>query len=228
MSDPSPVALIFGAGANVGQNVGRAFAAEGYKVGLVARGLREEDSTDSQLHIRADLTQPNTIPEIFAKVKSHFGSPHVVVYNAAAASPSAANDPLSVPLEDFTRNLTINTISAFAVAQQAALAFKDLPESASRTFIYTGNCCNVSPIPAVMDLGVGKSATAHIIQCAVEGYADKGLKFYYADERQETGEPVYNNIDGPAHAKHYVELAKGAKQGPWQQTFVKGIGYKKF
>jgi len=53
-------------------------------------------------------------------------------------------------------------------------------------------------------------------------------RFYYADERKADGTPPYNDIDGAAHAKHYVELADGDKQGPWQQTFVKGVGYKAF
>jgi hypothetical protein len=36
------------------------------------------------------------------------------------------------------------------------------------------------------------------------------------------------DIDGDAHGKMYLELAEGNEQGPWQQTFVKGVGYKNF
>ena len=39
---------------------------------------------------------------------------------------------------------------------------------------------------------------------------------------------MYRDIDGEAHGKFYLELAEGKVQGPWQQTFVKGVGYKKF
>ena len=39
---------------------------------------------------------------------------------------------------------------------------------------------------------------------------------------------MYSNISGEAAADWYVELAEGKEQGPWQQTFVKGIGYKDF
>lgn len=39
---------------------------------------------------------------------------------------------------------------------------------------------------------------------------------------------MYKGIDGEAHGKHYADLVAGAKQGPWHQTFVAGIGYKKF
>lgn len=53
-------------------------------------------------------------------------------------------------------------------------------------------------------------------------------RFYYADERKDDGSPVYNAIDGPAHAEFYAQLAEHKTQGAWQQTFVKGVGYKKF
>ncbi|KAJ0366353.1 hypothetical protein COL154_003943 [Colletotrichum chrysophilum] len=35
-------------------------------------------------------------------------------------------------------------------------------------------------------------------------------------------------IDGEAHSEIFVELAEAKTQGPWLQTFVKGIGYKDF
>jgi hypothetical protein len=84
--------------------------------------------------------------------------------------------PLSLSLADFIRDTNINTTSAFASAQQAVLSFDQLPESASRTFIYTGNILNTTTIPPLLDLGVGKSATAHIIQSAASAYADRGYK----------------------------------------------------
>lgn len=56
----------------------------------------------------------------------------------------------------------------------------------------------------------------------------RNYRFYYADERKANGSPASMDIDGEAHAKHYVELAEGKSQGPWLQTFVKGVGYKKF
>lgn len=86
MPSKSPVALILGAGANIGQNVGRAFAANGYRVALASRTLKEEDSSPSQLHIRGDFTDPASIPEIFAKVKTRLEPPSVVVYNGTPSS----------------------------------------------------------------------------------------------------------------------------------------------
>lgn len=81
MPSGSPVALILGAGSNIGGHVGRAFASKGYRIALAARSLREEDSTPEQLHVRADFADPACIPDIFFKVKSKLGVPSVVVYN---------------------------------------------------------------------------------------------------------------------------------------------------
>ncbi|TAQ88844.1 hypothetical protein B7494_g2839 [Chlorociboria aeruginascens] len=198
-----PVALILGAGSRVGHHVGRAFAAKGYKIALAARSLKEDDSTPDQLQIQSDFSDLNSVIEVFAKVKSQLGLPSVVVYNAAAVTQNDAKNPLSLALEDFDRDLRINTSSAFIAAQQAVLAFENLPESASRTFIYTGNILNTTTMASLLDLGVGKSATAHIIESAAKAYQEKGYKFYYADERKPDGSAAFG-IDGPAHGMRCV------------------------
>ncbi|KAK9772816.1 putative Fungal-specific transcription factor domain-containing protein [Seiridium cardinale] len=223
MSPTPPIALILGAGSNVGHHVGRAFAAKGYRIVATARSVKEADSSSDQTYIQSDLSNPAAIAELFATVKTQLGHPSVVVYNAAAVTLNDPKNPFSISLSDFQRDFAVNTTSVFAAAQQAVLGFQELPESAARTFIYTGNCLNVSPILPLTDAGVGKSATAHLIHSASEAFKDRGFKFYYADERNADGSPAYSKVDGPAHGKFYTELAEGAEQGPWQQTFVKDL-----
>ena len=163
---------------------------------------------------------------------------------AAASTSNPSNDPLSVQLTDFSRDLNVNTTSPFVAAQQAVAGFAQLSASASKTFIYTGNILNNTVILPLLNLGVGKAATAHIIQSAAAAYKDQGFKyaqlhyltserltfcrFYYADQRQADGKPVYSAIDGDAHAELFLGLAEEKVQGPWQQTFVSGTGYKDF
>jgi hypothetical protein len=79
-------------------------------------------------------------------------------------------------LAAFNRDLAINVTSAFAAAQQAAFGFAQLPASASRTFIYTGNILNVTILPSFLAQGVGKSAGAHMIWAASAAYKDRGFK----------------------------------------------------
>ncbi|KEZ43940.1 putative Short-chain dehydrogenase [Scedosporium apiospermum] len=227
MASTSPVLLILGSGPNVGHHVARVFIAKGYKVALASRSVKEENNADL-VRISADLADPHCVKGIFSKVEASLGLPSVVVYNASAGAPNNPEEPLSIPLADFTRDLHVNTTSAFVAAQQAALGFERLPDHQSKTFIYTGNILNETTIAGLLDGGVGKSATAHIIRSAAAAYSNKGFKFYYADERKADGTPAYSKISGEAHGNFYAELAEHKSQGPWQQTFVKDVGYKHF
>ncbi|KAK6705232.1 hypothetical protein SNK03_009079 [Fusarium graminearum] len=207
MAAKSPVILILGYGANIGQSVARKFSSQGYRVAVAARSVKEADSTDTQLNIPSDFTKTNDIVNAFDKVKKEFGTPSVVVYNASAGNFSPAKDPFDLPLEDFNNNVTINIRSAFVAAQQAVAGFAQLPDSASRTFIYTGNVLNVAMLPQFLAAGIGK--------------------FYYVDERKPEGGPIYR-VNGDAHGEMYWKLSQDKEQGEWLQTFVKGEGYKKF
>jgi hypothetical protein len=85
---------------------------------------------------------------------------------------------VSLPVSTFAKELAINVTSVYVAAQQAVAGFEELPSSASRTFVYTGNIMNDKvAIAPLLTLGVGKSATAHIIQNAASAYAEKGYKY---------------------------------------------------
>lgn len=81
MAAKHPVALILGAGSNIGNAVVKKLASKGYKVALVARSLDANDSTADRLNISSDLSKTEEVEGIFAKVKEKLGTPSVVVYN---------------------------------------------------------------------------------------------------------------------------------------------------
>ncbi|KAG8527685.1 uncharacterized protein KY384_007839 [Bacidia gigantensis] len=142
---------------------------------------------------------------------------------AAALTANEPKDPLALSVKDLEHTLSINTTSVLAAAHEAVTDFSQLPATASKTFIYTGNRLNIAPIAPLLSLGIGKSATAHLIHSASEAYKEKGFKFYYADERKADGAPAFA-IDGDAHGEVYSQLAESEGQGPWLATFVKGKG----
>lgn len=164
---------------------------------------------------------------------------------ASAWTPSPPNDPFAISLAAFNRDMAINTTSAFVAAQQAALGFAELPAHAARSFFFTGNILNITALPSFMDAGAGKSASAHMMMAAADAYKDRGFKyatppslsvlvegltvcrFYYVDERKVDGTAIFK-VDGEAHGNLFWELAEAKTQGPWLQTFVKGLGYKNF
>ncbi|OCL06394.1 hypothetical protein AOQ84DRAFT_432630 [Glonium stellatum] len=227
----SPVLLFFGAGPNVGLSVIKKFRSEGYKIAAVARTLRDDLKTITDKAIAADLSSdPSNIARIFEEVEKELGVPTVVVYNAYSLTFAADdNDPFTVDPSSFAKDIAVNATSAYA----AAAAFAKLPPSPHpKVFIHTGNMQFSLVVPQTFSLGVGKSAMAYVIETAanVYGKAGNGEKgyWYFADERTVNGDSVMSKVDGPAHAEYYWELVNTKKQGPWNATFAKGIGYKDF
>ncbi|KAI0508333.1 hypothetical protein F5B22DRAFT_426529 [Xylaria bambusicola] len=228
----APVALILGSGPRVGAVVAQKFASSGYKVAVASRKAAGGKTAEGFLSIKADLSQPETIPALFDAVKAEFKSPPtVVVYNAAALTPPPGEGaPLSIPTESFTSDLNINTVSPYVAAQQAIAGWETLPKGTKTAFIYTGNKLNlvVMPGPVLTNLGVGKAASAYWIGVADAAYSARGYRFFYADERAENGNSKGSNIDAPAHADFYAQLANHEGDIPWLATFVAGKGYVKF
>lgn len=87
---------------------------------------------------------------------------------------------------------------------------------------------NLASFDGLLTLGLGKSASAHMIQSAATAFTGQGYKFYYADQRQPDGKLCGKGISGHSHGKMYAHLAEDVKQGPWLQTFVQGNGYTEF
>jgi len=80
------IALILGAGPNIGQSVAKEFKDKGYRVAVTSRSADPKASSSEDLSIQADLSHPEAASEVFEKVKSTWGVPHVVIYNGKQAS----------------------------------------------------------------------------------------------------------------------------------------------
>lgn len=71
----------------------------------------------------------------------------------------------------------VNTFSAYAAAQQAVKGFAELPPDASKTFIYTSNKLHIMTLEPLISMGMGKSASAHMIHYLSEVYRSSGYKY---------------------------------------------------
>ncbi|KAJ4415142.1 hypothetical protein N0V82_007512 [Gnomoniopsis sp. IMI 355080] len=223
-----PVLLVLGAGPGIGLFCARLFSAKGYKVALTSRSRAEGIDEDGYLNIRLDLADTKGIQAAFAKVSESLGIPHVVIFNGYDRSVRDPKDPLSsISVDGFLHETATNIAGPLFAAQEAVKGFKELPETASRTFIQTGNKLNVVPAPPVLTFGMGKRAAAYMLECASIAYKSEGFRFYFADQRQSDGGASVPP-DGPAHASTYLQLAEDKEQRPWYFTFVKDIGYVSF
>ena len=77
----APILLLIGSGANVGAHTVNTFKEKGYRIAQAARSLKSEDSKDDILNIQCDLSKPESVSEIFDKVRKEWGEPSVVIYN---------------------------------------------------------------------------------------------------------------------------------------------------
>ncbi|KAI1140154.1 NAD(P)-binding protein [Hypoxylon sp. FL0543] len=224
-----PTVLIIGAGPNIGEASAEAFLAAGYQVAVASRTQK----LDAKFrHFAFDASKPETVPALFDQVSKDLGIPSVVVYNAAAGSNTGA-DTFGIDLDNLQNKLKVNTLSPYIAAREAVKGFEKLGPSglgpAGGTFAFTGNILNITAAPGFLAFGMQKSASAHLIQnLALAAYVDKPYKFYYVDQRRADGHYVTSDLDGPAHAEVFVELAKDPKQRPWDYTFAKGVGYVAF
>ena len=82
--------------------------------------------------------------------------------------------PFSAPLSQFEADLAVNTSSVYGAIQEALSGFESLKTDSSKTFIFTGNRLNIKPMPVLLSIGAGKTATAHLIQAAAMTFKDKG------------------------------------------------------
>jgi NAD(P)-dependent dehydrogenase (short-subunit alcohol dehydrogenase family) len=176
---PSKVALILGAGPNIGKGLATSFASAGYSIALVSRNPSSPNTVDSEgyLRIKADLSKPSDIAAAFSAVKTQFGiAPKTVVYNAAQVSPLPdASNLFSLSVETFNSDLQIMISSAYAAAQEAVKAWTEGGIEDGR-FIYTGNATNkiVIPAAALATLGVGKSGSYYWVSLADALFKPKG------------------------------------------------------
>lgn len=75
--------------------------------------------------------------------------------------------------------IDLPAVSPYIAAQQAVQAWEGLPQDARKTFIYTGNILNVTmvPVPLILNLGMGKSASAYWVGVADTLYTPRGYRY---------------------------------------------------
>lgn len=176
----SPIVLILGAGPRVGEAVSETFAANGYKVAVPARKGTNSKNDKGFLSIKTDFTQPESVTAVFDAVKAEFGSPpSTVIYNAAALTPPSDKDSaLSISATGVMSDLNVNVVGPYVAAQEAVKGWAMLPAAVKKTFIYTGNIQmeTILPVPLMLNLGVGKAASAYWIGLVDGAYSAQGFR----------------------------------------------------
>ena len=125
------VAIVTGAGSNIGQRTALALLDEGYSVTLAGRRAEALEDTVKQageassrtLAVPTDVTDPASIRALFAKTKETFGRLDLLFNNAGVGAPG-------VPLEDLTYEqwktvVDTNLTGSFLCTQEAFKIMKN-------------------------------------------------------------------------------------------------------
>jgi NAD(P)-dependent dehydrogenase (short-subunit alcohol dehydrogenase family) len=125
MNANGKVALVTGAGSGIGRAASLALHAAGYSVVLAGRRVAELERTAASarmLPVPTDISQPDSVRELFARTKEAFGRLDVLFNNAGIGAPG-------IPMEDLTYEqwnavVAVNLTGAFLCAQEAIKLMK--------------------------------------------------------------------------------------------------------
>ena len=123
-------AVVTGAGSGIGRAASLALQAAGYSVALAGRRLEALEETASSggakggrmIPVATDVTQPESVRALFARVSQEFGRLDLLFNNAGTGAPG-------IPMEDLTFEqwnsvVSVNLTGCFLCAQEAIRLMK--------------------------------------------------------------------------------------------------------
>ena len=172
MNSRSPkrkVALVTGAGSGIGKAVALALLEDGYHVVFAGRRLEtlSEASRGAPrgrtLLVPADVRDPTSVRELFAKTKERFGRLDLLFNNAGVEAPAIPLEDL--PFEEWRRVVDTNLTGAFLCTQQAFKLMKSQRPRGGR-IINNGSISVYAPRPDSAPYTATKQAITGLTRAA--------------------------------------------------------------
>ena len=122
MATHNKVAIVTGAGSGIGKAAALALLKDGYRVALAGRrkepleqAAAESAAGDRALAVPTDVSNPESVRALFAKVKEKFGRLDVLFNNAGTSAPGIALEELT--FEQWKTVVDINLTGVFLCTQ---------------------------------------------------------------------------------------------------------------
>jgi NAD(P)-dependent dehydrogenase (short-subunit alcohol dehydrogenase family) len=152
MASHDKVAVVTGAGTGIGRAAALAFLNDGYRVALAGRRseLLQETrklagaAANQALVVPTDVTKPDAVDALFAKVKQAFGRVDVLFNNAGGNAPGVPFEELSY--EQWQAVVDVNLTGMFLCAQAAFRTMKEQSPHGGR-IINNGSISAHAPRP---------------------------------------------------------------------------------
>ncbi|MFL9880801.1 SDR family NAD(P)-dependent oxidoreductase [Herbaspirillum rhizosphaerae] len=164
MAAPKRIALVTGAGSGIGRQISLALLREGYAVVLAGRRAEPLQETvkaagefgGNALVVPADVSDPTSVKNLFAKTKEKFGRLDLLFNNAGIFAPPMSIEELSY--EQWKSAVDINLTGVFLCTQEAFKIMKDQSPRGGR-IINNGSISAHAPRP----FSASYTATKHAI-----------------------------------------------------------------
>ncbi|MBB6671576.1 SDR family NAD(P)-dependent oxidoreductase [Cohnella nanjingensis] len=169
--------VIVGAGVGVSSGVARVFGRRGFRVVLVSRSeealaghVRSLASQDIEAYgLTADATDPHSLQAVFERIRSQYGVPDTLVYNAAVIRGGTASTLTENQLLD---DLKVNVVGALSSARQV---IPDFVARGSGTILFTGGGLAHHPSADYASLSIGKAAMRSLVYTLGDELAPQGI-----------------------------------------------------
>jgi NAD(P)-dependent dehydrogenase (short-subunit alcohol dehydrogenase family) len=178
MGSLSKIAIVTGAGSGIGKHVAVALAGIGFKVVLAGRrnetleaAAREVNHDHSQtLVVPADVTDPSSVRELFAKTRSTFGRLDLLFNNAGISGPGSLLEDLTY--EQWKSVVDTNLTGSFLCTQEAFKIMKSQDPRGGR-IINNGSIAAHNPRPN----SAPYTATKHAVTGLTKATSLDGRKY---------------------------------------------------
>ena len=194
----APHCLVVGVGPGLGMGCVRRFAADGYRVSMIARHAGRLESWEAEVEHSAgyptDVADLDGFRHTLSRIVAEQGLPEVVIYNAARATFGNYRD---ISMADFETNFRINTAGLLVLAQELAPA---MVERGSGSIMVTGNTGSLRGTPNFVGWSPTKAGQRILAESLARELGPRGIHVAYivVDALIDMPFARRNNTDKPA------------------------------
>jgi len=169
--------LVIGVGPGTGLATVKHFAANGYRVSMIARHAGRLETWQGEIEgtkgYAADIGETEAYIAVLQRIAEEQGVPDVVIYNATLATRGTYEQ---IPLADFERNFRVNAGGLLATAQTLCPGMAERGEGA---LICTGNTGALRGKPDYIGWTPTKAAQRMVAEALARDLGPKGVHVGY-------------------------------------------------
>jgi NAD(P)-dependent dehydrogenase (short-subunit alcohol dehydrogenase family) len=173
----SGVCVITGVGPGSGAALSRRFASAGYRVAMLARSEMRLKDFEAQIQgtkgYPADVSDPVTVSDVFARIRRELGPVNVLLHNAGGG---VFSDFLRTSPEAFEQSWRINALGLLLCGREAA---RDMLELGRGAIVVTGATASLRGGANFAAFAPAKAAQRSLAQSMARSLGPRGIHVAY-------------------------------------------------